>query len=109
MERRCAQIPEQQGQLWRAPISVPDPDATPMQLESGETRGPKHRALPADTSSHTSPISVVVRSLVRRQWMTRTDQLTRTKMGMDYFFLVRAIDPGFSVGSSLLSHGGEGR
>ena len=33
------------------PISVPDPDATPMQLEgSEETRGPKHRALPANVS-----------------------------------------------------------
>ena len=33
------------------PISVPDPDATPMQLEeSEETRRPKHRALPANVS-----------------------------------------------------------
>ena len=33
------------------PISVPDPDATPMQLEeSEETRRPKHRALAANVS-----------------------------------------------------------
>ena len=32
-----------------SPISVLDPDATPMQLEeSEETRRPKHRALPAN-------------------------------------------------------------
>ena len=32
-------------------ISVPDPDATPMQLEeSEETRRPKHRALPTNVS-----------------------------------------------------------
>ena len=33
----------------RVASKVPDPDATPMQLEeSEETRGPKHRALPAN-------------------------------------------------------------
>ena len=33
------------------PISVPNPDATPMQLEEGEeTRRPKHRALPTNVS-----------------------------------------------------------
>ena len=56
------------------PISVPDPDATPMQLEeSEETRRPKHGALPANVSKEEfdahqlSPMSVVVRSLRERQ------------------------------------------
>ena len=58
------------------PISVPDPDATPMQLEqSEETRGPKHTVLPANVSKEefdahqlkAPPISVVVRSLRERQ------------------------------------------
>ena len=56
------------------PISVPDPDATPMQLEqSEETRAPKHTVLPANVSKEEAhqlkapPISVVVRSLRERQ------------------------------------------
>ena len=37
------------------PISVPDPDATPMQLEEGEaTRRPKRRELPANVSKKSS-------------------------------------------------------
>ena len=75
-EHRCAQIPEW-GVYWlpcsatehtdgtplcpnprvarsaveAPPISVPDPDATPMQLEEGEaTRRPKRRELPANVS-----------------------------------------------------------
>ena len=72
------------------PISVPDPDATPMQLEESEgntwtktqsTASEREQGRVRCTSAHAPPISVVVRSLQAKQWLTRTDQgLTRTEV-----------------------------
>ena len=97
--RLCQKTPEQQVFAVEAPpISVPDPDATPMQLEeSEETRRPKHRALPANVSKEEFDAHQFTHLTISVQWMTHTDQgLTRTevkpKMGMDYFFLARATD-----------------
>ena len=51
-EHRLCPSPRTPRLAVEAPrISVPEPDATPMQLEeSEETRRPKHRALPANVS-----------------------------------------------------------
>ena len=90
------------------PISVPDPDATPMQLEeSEETRRPKHRALPANVSKEEFDVHQLTH-LPFRSWCDHcvkgkaVDDAHRpridphrgeAKMGMDYFFLARATDP----------------
>ena len=90
------------------PISVPDPDATPMQLEeSEETCRPKHRALPANVSKEEFD-SHQLAHLPSRSWCDHcvrgkaVDDAHRprndphrgeAKMGMDYYFLARASDP----------------
>ena len=90
------------------PISVPDPDATPMQLEeSEETRRPKHRALPANVSKEEFDAHQLT-NLPFRSWCDHcvrgkaVDDAHRpridphrgeAKMGMDYFFLARETDP----------------
>ena len=90
------------------PISVPDPDATPMQLEeSEETRRPKHRALLANVSKEEFDAHQLTH-LPFRSWCDHCvrgkaeDDAHRpridphrgeAKMGMDYFFLARATDP----------------
>ena len=90
------------------PFSVPDSDATPMQLEeSEETRRPKRRALPANVSKEEFDAHQLTH-LPFRSWC---DHCVRGKaeddahkpridphrgearMGMDYFFLARATDP----------------
>ena len=87
-----------------APISVPDPDATLMQLEeSEETRRPKHRALPADVSKEEFEAHQLTH-LPFRSWCDHcvrgkaVDDAHRpridphrgeAKLGMDYF-LARA-------------------
>ena len=89
------------------PISVPDPDATPMQLEeSEETRRPKYRALPANVSKEEFDAHQLTH-LPFRSWCDHcvrgkaVDDAHRpridphrgeAKMGMDYF-LARATDP----------------
>ena len=102
---------------------MPDPDATPMQLEeSEETRRPKHRALPANVTKE----EFDARQLTHLPFRSWCDHCVRgkavddahrpridphrgeAKMGMDYYFLARATDPGFPVRCSLLSHGDEG-
>ena len=91
-----------------APISVPDPDATPMQLEeSEETRRPKHRALPTNVSKEEFDAHQLTH-LPFRSWCDHcvrgkaVDDAHRpmidphrgeAKTGMDYFFLARATDP----------------
>ena len=89
------------------PISVLDPDATPMQLEeSEETRGPKkkHRALPANVNkeefdAHQLPFRSWCDHCVRGKAVDNTHRLRidpdrgEAKMGIDYFFLARATDP----------------
>ena len=90
------------------PISVPDPDATPMQLEeSEETRGPKHRGLPANVSKEKFDAHQLTH-LPFRSWCDHcvrgkaVDDAHRpridphrgeAKMVMDHFFLARATDP----------------
>ena len=89
------------------PISVPDQDATPMQLEeSEETRRPKHRALLANVSKEEFDAHQLTH-LPFRSWFDHcvkgkaVDDAHRpridpprgeAKMGMDYF-LARATDP----------------
>ena len=89
------------------PIFVPDPDATPMQLEeSEETRGPKHRALPANGEEEFDAHQLT--HVPFRSWgdhcvrgkavddghRPRFDpHKGEAKMGMDHFFLARATDP----------------
>ena len=86
------------------PISVPDPDATPMQLEeSEEALRPKHKALPPNVSKEEYD-SHQLTHLPFRSWCDhcvkgkavddahrpRIDPHRReAKMGMDYFFLAR--------------------
>ena len=88
------------------PISVPDPDATQMQLEeSEETRRPKLRAPPANVSreefdSHQlthlpfrswCDHCVRVKAVVDDAHRPRIDPKSgEAKMGMDHFFLARA-------------------
>ena len=90
------------------PISVHDPDATPMQLEeSEETRRPNHRALPANVSKEEFDAHQLTH-LPFRSWCDHcvkgkaVDDAHRpridshrgeAKVGMDYFFLARATDP----------------
>ena len=90
------------------PISVTNPDATPMQLEeSEETRGPTHRALPANVSKEEFDAHQLTH-LPLRSWCDHcvkgktVDDAHRpridphrgeAKMGMDYFLLARATDP----------------
>ena len=90
------------------PISVPDPDATPMQLEeSEETRRPKHRALPANVSKEEFDGHQLTH-LPFRSWCDHcvrgkaVDDAHRpridphrgeARMGVVYFFLARATDP----------------
>ena len=90
------------------PISVPDPAATPMQLEeSEETRRPKHRALSANVSKEEFDAHHLTH-LPFRSWFDHcvrgkaVDDAHRpridpfrgeAKMGMDYYFLARATDP----------------
>ena len=94
------------------PISVPDPDATPMQLEeSEETRRPKHRALRANVSKEEFDAHQLTH-LPFRSWCDHcvkgkaVDDAHRpridphrgeAKMGMDHFFLARATDPQHAV------------
>ena len=74
MLHRCARPKAARLAIEAPPISVPDPDATPMQLEeSEEARRPKHRALPANVSKDLSGHGVITERRAR-QWMTRTDQ-----------------------------------
>ena len=134
MECRCAQIPETVRLPVEAPpISVPDPDATPMQLEeSEETRRPKHRALPTNVSKEEFDAHQLTH-LPFRSWCDHcvrgkaVDDAHRpridphrgeAKMGMDHFFLARATDPQHAKAilncldfqsEALLSHGGERR
>ena len=87
--------------------SVPEPDATPMQLEENEeTRGPKHRALPANVGKE----EFDSHQLTHRPFRSWCDHCVRckavddahrpridphrgeAKMGKD-FFLARATDP----------------
>ena len=91
-----------------APVSVPDPDSTPMQLEeSEETRRPKHRALPASVSKEEFNAHQLTH-LPFRSWCDHrvrgkaVDDAHRpridphrgeAKMGMDHFFLARATEP----------------
>ena len=90
------------------PISVSDPDATPMQLEeSEEARRPKHRALPANVSKEEFDAHQLTH-LPFRSWCDHcvkgkaVDDAHRpridphkgeAKMGMDFFFFARATDP----------------
>ena len=101
MEHRCARIPRRPGLAVEAPpITVPDPDATPMQLEdSEEARRPKHRALPANVSKEEYDAHLLTH-LPFRSWCDhcvkgkavddahrpRIDPLRgEAKMGMDYW------------------------
>ena len=104
------------------PISVPDPHATPMQLEeSKETCRPKHRALPANVSKEECDAHQFTH-LPFRSWCDHcvrgkaVDDAHRpridphkgeAKMGVDHFFLARATN--LHHACSLLSHGGETR
>ena len=100
--------PRTAGLVVEAPISVPDPDATPMQLEeSEETRRPKHRALPANVSKEEFDAHQLTH-LPCRSWCGHcvrgkaVDDAHRPRIdphrggarkGMDHFFLARATDP----------------
>ena len=92
------------------PISVPDADATPMQLdESVEVRRPWHKALPANVSKEEYDAHHLTH-LPFRSWCDpcvkgkavddahrpRIDPNRGAKMGMDYFFLARATDPQYA-------------
>ena len=80
------------------PISVPDPDATPMQLEeSEETRRPNHRALPANVSKE----EFDAHQLTHHPFRSWCDHCVRGKAVDDahrpridpHFFLARATGP----------------
>ena len=114
------------------PICVPDPDATPMQLEeSEEARRPKHRVLPANVSKEEFDAHWLTH-LPFRSWCDHcvkdkaVDDAHRprmdphrgeAKMGMDYFFLARATDPqhakavlnclDFQSGAAMVVKGGD--